>query len=127
MNAAVRDDVDARLEDADELVDRRPHRVVDDAVGLQREQRVDVVGGGDADRVDADELADVDADLVGGPRVATDQLEVGLATIALTDSLPTLPVVHCTTRIAICFCSRGEWRALIAWSKRRNRRKIYRY
>ena len=72
------DDVDAGLEDADELVDVRPHRVVDDAVGPQREQRVDVVGGGDADRVDAAQLADVAADLVRRPGVAADQLEVGV-------------------------------------------------
>ena len=78
MNAAVLTDVDAGLEDADELVGVGPHRVVDDAVGLQRQQGVDVVGGGDADGVDAAQLADVAADLVGRPGVAADQLEVGV-------------------------------------------------
>ena len=53
-------DVDARRQDAHQLVDVEPHRVVDDAVGLQRQQRVDVVGGGDAERVDSAQLADVD-------------------------------------------------------------------
>ena len=97
------DDVDAGLEDADELVDVGPHRVVDDAVGLQGEQRVDVVGRGDADRVDAAQLADVAPDLVGGPGVAPDQLEVRDARPRrATDRLPTLPVVHCTMRAAIC-------------------------
>ena len=70
------DDVDPGLEDADQLVDRRPHRVVHDAVGLQPEQQVDVVRGGDAEGVDADQLPDVDAHLGVGPGVATDQLEV---------------------------------------------------
>ena len=46
------------------------------AVGLQGEQRIHVVGGGDADGVHAAELADVAPDLVGGPRVAPDQLEL---------------------------------------------------
>jgi hypothetical protein len=35
-------------QDADQLVDVDPHRVVDDDVGFEREQRVDVVGGLDA-------------------------------------------------------------------------------
>ena len=59
-----RDDVDARRQDADELVDVDPHRVVDDDVGLQGQQGVDVVGGGDAERFDAAQFADVAADLV---------------------------------------------------------------
>ena len=37
-----------RRQDADQLVDVDPHRVVDDDVGFEREQRVDVVGGLDA-------------------------------------------------------------------------------
>ncbi len=46
MNDGGGHDVHARRQDAHQLVDVDPHRVVDDAVGLQREQRVDVVGGG---------------------------------------------------------------------------------
>jgi hypothetical protein len=72
------DDVDAGLEDAYDLVGVGPHRVVDDAVGLQREEEIDVIGGGDADRVDAAELTDVAADLAGGPGVAPDELEVAV-------------------------------------------------
>ena len=72
------DDVDTGFEDPHELVDRRPHRVVDDAVGAQREQRVDVVGGGHAQRIQATQLTDVASDLVGRPRVAAHQLQPGI-------------------------------------------------
>ena len=112
MKAAVADDVDAGREDAHQLVDVEPHRVVDDAVGPQREQRVDVVGGRDADGLDADELADVLADLVGRPGVATHQLEAaGPSTMACTELFPTLPVVHWTTRrraAVTCTCRRSR-------------------
>ena len=40
-----RHDVHTRRQDAHQLVDVDPHRVVDDAVGFQRQQSVDVVGG----------------------------------------------------------------------------------
>jgi len=59
------DDVDTGRQDADDLVGVVPHRVVHDAVGLQRQQGSDVVRGGDADRIDAAELADVPPGLVG--------------------------------------------------------------
>src|SRR5206468_5243104 len=52
--------------------------VVDDAVRLQGEEGVDVVGGGDTDRVDPAELADVASDLVGGPGIAPDELQIGM-------------------------------------------------
>ncbi len=55
------DDVHTGLEDADELVDVGPHRVVDDAVGPEREEGVDVVRRGDTDGIDPAQLADVDA------------------------------------------------------------------
>ncbi len=71
-------DVDARLEDPHHLVDVGPLRVVDDAVGPQREQRVDVVGGEDPERFDPAQLADVAPDLVGPPGVATDELQAGV-------------------------------------------------
>ena len=70
-----RHDVHPGREDAHELVGVGPHRVVYDAVGLQREQRVDVVRGGDAQRRDAAELARIAADLVGRPRVAADEFK----------------------------------------------------
>ena len=55
---------DAGFQDAHQFVDVDPHRVVDDDVRLQRQQRVDVVGGGDAERLDTAELTDLAADLV---------------------------------------------------------------
>jgi hypothetical protein len=72
------DDVDTGSEDPHELVDRRPHGVVHDAVGAQREQRVDVVGGGHAQRIQAAQLSDVAPDLVGRPRIAAHQLQPGI-------------------------------------------------
>ena len=65
--------VHSRRQDAHELVDVDPHRVVDDAVRFERQQRVDVVGGGDAERFDPDQLADVAAGLVLRPGVAPDE------------------------------------------------------
>ena len=99
------DDVDARFEDAHELVDVRPHRVVDDAVGLQREQRVDVVGGGDARR---HRCRTAHRRRVRPCRATTRSSRRARARdarrSARTDRLPTLPVVHCTTRIAMREC-----------------------
>jgi hypothetical protein len=46
--------------------------------GLQREQRVDVVGGVDAQRLDAAQVADVAADFVLGPGVTADEFEGGI-------------------------------------------------
>ena len=74
-----RDDVRARLEDALEVVEVRPVGHVRDAVGLEREQRVDVVGGRDAERLDAAQLADVAPDLLRRVRVAADEVEHGVA------------------------------------------------
>ena len=88
MNAAVDTTLTPADEDAHQLVGVRPHRVVDDAVRRQGEQRVDVVGGDDPQRVDAAQLADVAADLVGGPRVATDQLERRVGDDRLHRALP---------------------------------------
>ena len=72
------DDVDPRLEDANKFVDVDPHRVIDDDVGLQGEQRVDVIGGLDAQRRDAGEFADVAAGLVLRPGVTANQFECGI-------------------------------------------------
>ena len=77
-------DVDAVLEEPahrlDVLLDRvgEQHLVVADHVGLEREQGVDVVGGGDPERCDPDELADVLAHLLGAPRVGAHELHVGM-------------------------------------------------
>ena len=50
---------------------------VHDAVGLEREERVDVVGGGQTDRVAAGQLAGVTPHLVGAVHPHPDELEVG--------------------------------------------------
>jgi hypothetical protein len=63
------------VEDADEFIDGQPHRVVDNAVGFQGEQRIDVIGRNHPDTVDADQLADVDTDLRRRPREAPHELE----------------------------------------------------
>ncbi len=53
-------------------------RGVTDAVGVEGEQGVDVLGGGDADRVDAAQLAGVAAGLVVAVDPEPGQLEVGV-------------------------------------------------
>src|SRR4029078_1763115 len=58
----VGDDVHAGAEDAFQLGDVVPHRVVDDAVRGEGEQRVDVVGGGDGQRRDPAQLAGLTTD-----------------------------------------------------------------
>ena len=78
MNAAVATTFTPGRQDAHQLADVEPHRVVDHAVGLQVEQRVDVVGGGHAQRLDATQLTDVAADLLRRPGVAPDELERGV-------------------------------------------------
>ena len=72
------DDVDAGFEQRAEQVDVRPDAVEVDDVGLGGEHVVDVAGGDHADRVHADDLAGVPADLVGRVAVEADQLEVGM-------------------------------------------------
>ena len=54
-----RNDIHTGLEDADEFVDVDPHRVVDHGVGLEREQRVDVIGGLHAQWLDTGQFAGV--------------------------------------------------------------------
>ena len=71
-----RHDVHTRRQDAHQLVDVLPHRVVDDAVGFERQQRIHVVRRRDAERLDADQLADVDTALVLRPGVAPDEFIV---------------------------------------------------
>src|SRR3546814_10807039 len=53
-----------------------PQRHVEHDVGLQRDQLVDVVGGGDAERIEAAQLTDVAAGLLGAPGVAAHQLQL---------------------------------------------------
>ena len=50
----------------------------DDDVRLERDELVDVIGRGDADRRNAAELADVLAHLLGAVGIAPNQLEVRL-------------------------------------------------
>ena len=54
-----------------------PERGVADAVGVEREDLVDVVGGEYAQRLAAEQLAGVLPDLVGVVHAQPDQLEVG--------------------------------------------------
>lgn len=104
-----RHDVGAGLEDADHLVHVEPHRVVDDAIGLEGQQRVDVIRGREPDRRESAQFADVLARLVFRPGVATDQLEIR----ALHDGLDRLlahvagrplhdPNRHGFLRVVVC-------------------------
>ena len=56
--------VDAGIENANQFVDVGEHRVVDDAVRLERKQCVDIIGGLHPQGLDATELAYIAADLV---------------------------------------------------------------
>ena len=69
------DHVDPRLEDPHHVIDVGPLRVVDHAIGFESEQRVDVIGGEHPDGIDPAQFAHITTDLVGAPRVATDELE----------------------------------------------------
>ena len=70
--------VAAGLEDALEVVEVGPVGHVRHAVGLQRQQRLDVVGGDHADGVDAAQLTDVAPDLVVGVGEAADEVDDGV-------------------------------------------------
>ena len=70
-----RHDVRAGSQDPAHVVDVCVQRRVVDAVGGELEDRVDVVGRGDAERVGARELPRVLADLVGRRHVDPDELE----------------------------------------------------
>ena len=80
---SARDDVDASGEQLLEVGDRLHetvvgHRAVDDAVGLEREDLVDVVGGEDAEVLaESGELTRVLADLVRVGHPEADELEIG--------------------------------------------------
>ena len=77
-------------------------RRVADAVGLEREQRVGVVGRGDAHRVDPRQRARVDAVLLLAVHPHADELEVGPAGDRRgSPAVPTPPVDHPTTRYVI--------------------------
>ena len=70
-------DVLARRQEPTQLVDVEAARHVQDAVGLERDERVDVVGGRDTGvRTGPRELAGVDADLVGAEHAHAHDLEV---------------------------------------------------
>ncbi len=66
----------ARLQEPGHDVDVGEDRAVDDAVGVERQERLDVAGGGDPDRSPSDERADVDAVLVGRVHPAARDLEI---------------------------------------------------
>ena len=61
-----------------EHADVGPVRHVDDAVGVEGEQRVDVVGGGEADRISSRQGAGIDPDLVRAVGEHADELEPGV-------------------------------------------------
>ena len=70
-------DVLARRQEPAQLVEVEAARHVQDAVGLERDERVDVVGGRDTGvRTGPRELAGVDADLVGAVHAHAHDLEV---------------------------------------------------
>ena len=62
--------VDPSRQYPDEMVDIGPHWVVYDAVGLQLDECINVVGRRDAERLDTGQYTDVVAHLVGRPGVA---------------------------------------------------------
>ena len=68
-------DVDAAFQNAHHMVDVRPFRVVDDTVGLQRQQRIDVVCCKHTDGINAAQFTDVAPDLVWSPGITTDNLQ----------------------------------------------------
>ena len=78
----------ARLEDAAHLVEIGVQRRVVHAVGVQREDLVDIVRGDHTVRLDARELTGVAPDLVGRGHVAPDQLELRVAGERLDRDLP---------------------------------------
>ena len=78
----------ARLEDAAHVVEIGVQRRVVHAIGVQREDLVDVVRRDHAHRLDAGELAGVAPDLVGRGHVAADELELRVARERLDRDLP---------------------------------------
>ena len=74
---------------------------MDQCVGFEVDQRVDVVGGEDADRLrKAADLADVTADLVGLLTPTPTSSKYGCFTISAITILPTKPVPHTTIRLS---------------------------
>ena len=68
-------DVDATFQNANHVVDIRPLRVIDNAIGLQCQQRIDVVCCEHTNGVDAAQLTNVAPDLVWSPGITTDDLK----------------------------------------------------
>jgi hypothetical protein len=69
----------ARRQEEAQLVEVEPARHVEDAVGVEGDERVDVVGGRDSgDRTGPRQLAGVDANLVGTEHAHPHDLEVGV-------------------------------------------------
>ena len=77
-------------------------RRVDDAVGPEGQQRIDVVGGGHAERADAAQLADVAVRPCPGCAPSTRRARArGGPTMPATAARPTPPVAHWITLMAI--------------------------
>jgi len=84
-------------------------------VGFERDQGVDVVGGGDADRcVQAADVADVAAHLVRVADAHTHQLEQRMLDDLGITIRPTKPVPHTMTLFETLFASRCDIRTS-AW------------
>ena len=73
------------------MIDVPLQRHVQHAVGAQSDQRIDVVGGGDSDRFDAAQLADVLADLVGTSCPAAYERKLGVLQDGLHGAAPDEP------------------------------------
>src|SRR5664279_4788862 len=76
--------VDAGAEERTDVADvvsgtRRGRTVVDERIGAKGDQRGDVVGGREPDRLDPADLAGVPAHLLGVVDAHPDQLEAGMA------------------------------------------------
>lgn len=57
-------DIDARLENADKMVDVGEHLVIDNAIRLQGKQGIDVIGCQHTEWFDATEFSDIAADFL---------------------------------------------------------------
>ena len=81
------------------MFDVRMQRHVEDAVRLERDDRVDVIGRHDpGGLIQLGELAGILADLVLAEGIDPDQFEVAALEDGRSACRATLPVVHCTTR-----------------------------
>ncbi|CAB4606887.1 unannotated protein [freshwater metagenome] len=68
-------DVDTGLENSNHVIDIGPFRVVDHAVRIQAQQRIDVVCRKYANGIEAAQFPDISSDFVGPPCITTDNFE----------------------------------------------------